>query len=116
MADNVQVIDELTKALSTRDLDRALRLYAPDAVVVRFEGVATGHNEIRAFLVGFLSSYERYDVVSIDQVQGSGDTLVWDASVETGAGVLQTINVVMLADSGLIARHVPLVRGFWGKS
>lgn len=116
MAGTVEVIDELMKALSTRDLDRAAGLYATDGVVVRYEGVATGHDEIRAFLVGLLSSYERFDLVSVDQVVHSGDTLVWDASVETGAGVLQMSNVVVLADSGLIVRHVPLVRGFWGKT
>lgn len=116
MAELLNVVDEFTKALSSRDVDRAVRLYAADAVVVAYGGVATGPDEIRTFLVGFLSGFEQFDLISVDQVQESHDTVLWDATSETGVGALQTTNVFILNDQGLIVRHVPLMRGFWGKT
>ncbi|MGI9616481.1 MAG: YybH family protein [Acidimicrobiales bacterium] len=116
MSEPAQIIDDFANSLAARDVDRAVALYAPDAVVVRYEGAATGPDEIRSFLVGFLSGFDRFDLVSIDQVRESGDTLIWDASIETGDGVLQTTNVVLFNEDGLIVRHIPLLRGFWGKS
>ncbi len=116
MPETVEVVDEFTKALAGRDVDRAVKLYAADAVVVRYEGVAVGTEQVRAFLVGFLSTYERFELVSLDQLQRSDDTIVWDASIETGAGVLLTTNVFLLDGDGRISRHVPLVRGYWGRT
>ncbi|MDH3300362.1 MAG: nuclear transport factor 2 family protein [Acidimicrobiia bacterium] len=116
MAEIFEPVNELTEALAARDVERAIRLYAADAEVVRYEGVAKGTDEIRAFLIGFLSGYERFELISIDQVQRSDDMVVYDSSNETGAGVLQTINVLQLDNDGLITRHVPLIRGYWGKT
>lgn len=116
MAEIVEPIAELTQALAARDVERAMKLYAEDAEVVRYEGVARGTDEIRAFLIGFLSGYERFELISVDQVQRSDDMVVYDSSNETGAGVLQTINVLQLDGDGLIRRHVPLIRGYWGKT
>ncbi|MDH4280389.1 MAG: nuclear transport factor 2 family protein [Acidimicrobiia bacterium] len=116
MAEILEPIAELTEALAARDVERAMKLYAADAQVVRYEGVAKGTDEIRAFLIGFLSGYERFELISVDQVQRSDDMVVFDSSSETGAGVLQMINVLQLDDDGLITRHVPLIRGYWGKT
>ena len=116
MPEMVEVVDEFTKALAGRDVDRAVKLYAEDAVVVRYEGVAVGTEQVRAFLVGFLSTYERFELVSLDPLQRSDDTIVWDASIEIGAGVLLATNVFLLDGDGRIARHVPLVRGYWGRT
>lgn len=116
MAEVFEPITELTEALAARDVERAMKLYAADAQVVRYEGVAKGTDEIRAFLIGFLSGYERFELVSVDQVQRSDDMVVYDSSNETGAGILQTINVLQLDDDGLIMRHVPLIRGYWGRT
>lgn len=115
MAEMVEIVDEFTRALADRDVGRAVDLYAADAIVVRYEGVAEGAEQIRAFLLGFLSSYERFELVSLDQLQRCDDTIVWDASIETGAGVLLTTNVFLLDADGRISRHVPLVRGYWGR-
>lgn len=116
MAEIVEPITELTEAIAARDVERAMKLYAPNAEVVRYEGVARGTDEIRAFLIGLLSGYERFELISVDQIQRSDDMVVYDSSVETGAGVLQTINVLQLDDDGLITRHVPLIRGWWGRT
>ena len=116
MAEKIDLIEDFTQAVAARDVDRAVELYAPDAVVVRYEGIAAGADEIKAFILGLLSTYERFDAVSVDQVQRADDVIVWDASYETGAGVLQTTNVFVVDDDGRIVRHVPLVRGYWGRT
>ena len=110
----IDLVDEYSKALAARDFERAVSLYASDAIVVRYEGVAKGPEEISAFLVNFLSGYDRFDLISVDQIQTSGDTVVWDASHDTDAGALQTTNVFVVNDAGLIIRHIPLPRGYWG--
>ncbi len=116
MGQAVDLVNEYSKALAARDVTRAVQLYAADAVVVRYEGIARGHEAIRAFLVGLLSAHDRFELVSIDQIQGSEDTLIWDSTRETGAGMLQETNMVVFDEDGLISRHVPLIRGYWGKT
>ncbi len=116
MAESVAPVEAFNTAMAERDIAQALELYAPDAEVVRFEGVATGHNEIQAFLVGFLSSYENFDLVNISQLQRAGDVIVWDSTHATGLGMLQMTTVFLLNGDGLITRHVPIVRGYWGKT
>jgi ketosteroid isomerase-like protein len=116
MADLPQVVDQYLKALADRDVDRALGFYADHAVIVSFEGVAEGAEQIRSFLAGFIGAYDRYDLVSIDQLRAAHDLIVWEATMETGAGLMQVTNVVTLDDDGLILRHVRSVRGYWGKT
>ena len=116
MAEDVDLINRLTAALADRDIEGAVALYAPDAELVRYEGVARGTDEIRAFLVGFLTTYEQFSLVSLDNVVRTDDTIVWASSNDTGAGILQTTNVVVLDAEGRIVRHVPLMRGYWGRT
>lgn len=116
MVDASQVVNQYLSALGDRDVDLALSCYADDALIVSFEGVAEGTDQIRSFLAGFLAAYDRYDVVSIDQLRAVHDLIVWDATMETGAGLQQVTNVVTLDEGGLIVRHVPSVRGYWGKT
>lgn len=116
MADASRIVQQYLKALADGDVDTALGLYADQAVVVSFGGVAEGVDQIRSFLVGFLAAYDSYDLVSIDQLRAIDDLIVWDATIETGAGLLQVTNVVTLDDGGRFLRHVPSIRGYWGKS
>ena len=116
MVNPPQVVEQYLKALGDRDVELALGFYADDAVIVSFEGVAQGTHQIRSFLAGFLAAYDKYDLVSIDQLRAAHDLIVWDATMETGAGLLQVTNVVTLDEGGSIVRHVPSIRGYWGKS
>jgi hypothetical protein len=100
--------------MSDGDLDGLAGLYAPTAKVVLFYRVASGRDEIRELLAGSLASHERYRVMSVDQFQDAGDVVMWDATVETALGPLQTTHVVVLDSDGLITRHVPGIRGYWG--
>ena len=43
------------------------------------------------------------------------DVVLWDAMVTTDAGKLLTYDVAIVDDEGAIVRHVPTIRGYWGK-
>lgn len=116
MVEASDLVDQYLKALGDRDLDLVLSFYADEAAIVSFKGVAQGTEQIRTFLVGFLSAYDRYEVVSIDQLRATEDLVVWDATMETGAGLLQVTDVVTLDEDRRIFRHVPSIRGYWGKT
>lgn len=116
MAEPTELVDRFLNALEERDLDAVVSLYAEEASVVRFEGIAAGTEQIRAFFVGFFAAYLQFGLVSLDQFRATDDLVVWDATMETGAGLLQVTNVLFLDDAGKIVRHVPWVRGYWGKT
>ena len=100
--------------MAEQDTAALAKMHAPDAMVVLFYDVATGRDEIQELLEGSLRSHGRYHVLSIDQFQQAGDVVMWDATVETETGPLQTTHVLVLDENGLIRRHVPGIRGYWG--
>jgi len=53
-------------------------------------------------------------MLSVDQLQDSGDIVMWDATVETDVGFLETTHTVILDGDGLIRRHIPRIQGCWG--
>ena len=109
-----ELVDRFGKLMGDGDTAALANMYAPDAMVVLFYRMASGRHEIEQLLAGSLRSHGRYDVMSIDQYQHAGDVMMWDATVETDLGLLQTTHVVMLDDEGLIRRHIPGIRGYWG--
>jgi hypothetical protein len=108
------LVDRFGKLMSDGNLDALADLYATDAKIVLFYRVASGRDGIRALLASSLASYGRYRVISVDQFQEADDIVMWDATVETETGPLQTTHVVVLDDDGLIRRHLPGIRGYWG--
>jgi ketosteroid isomerase-like protein len=108
------LVERFGKLMSDGDVDALAALYAPDAKVVLFHRVASGRSEIRELLSSSLASHGRYRVMSVDQFQDAGDVVMWDATVETTLGPLMTTHVAVLDDAGLIKRHVPGIRGYWG--
>jgi ketosteroid isomerase-like protein len=108
------LVDRFGELMSNGDIDGLAELYALDAKVVLFYRVASGHDEIRQLLASRLASHGHYNVVSVDQFQDAGDVVMWDATVETEIGPLQTTHVVVLNAEGLIQHHVPAIRGYWG--
>ncbi len=109
-----ELVDRFGKLMSDGDLDALADMYAPEAKVVLFYRVASGRSESRELLASALASHGRYRVISVDQFQEAGDVVMWDATVETDTGPLQTTHVVVLNNGGLIQRHVPGIRGYWG--
>lgn len=109
-----ELVDHFGKLMAAGDINSLVEMYSDDAMVVLYYGSASGRHEIEQLVAGSLRTHGRYDVLSIDQFQQAGDIVMWDATVETDAGPLQTTHVVMLDDQGLIRRHMPRIRGYWG--
>ncbi len=101
-------------ALSAGDVDSLVADYADDAEIVRFLGVVRGSDEIRAYLVGFLAAHRRYELISLDQFQETGESVMWKATVDTAAGACQVYEVLVFNDEGKIWRQFPGLQGYWG--
>lgn len=108
------LVDRYGELMSEGNADALAELYAADAKLVLFNRVMSGRPEIRHFLNARLASHGGYHVVSVDQFQDAGDVVIWEATVEVEIGFLQTTHVVFLNTEGLIQRHVPGIRGYWG--
>ena len=100
--------------MSRGDVDTLANMYAADAEVVVYHRVAVGRDEIRELLSTSLAAHGLYRVISVDQFQDTGDIVMWDATVERDEGILETTHIVILDDVGLIRRHIPRIRGYWG--
>ena len=100
--------------MSAHDLSGLGELYGDEAEVVMFSSVVTGRAEIVALLDVTLQRHGAYNIVSVDQFRDSGDVVMWDATVETQIGMLQTTHVMVRNDSGAIVYHLPGIRGYWG--
>ena len=110
-----ELVEHVLKLRSDRRVGDLVDLYSADAVIARHEGTARGPVEIRSFLAGLLTAYGRFDVLTIDAVSACEDVVLFDATVETSTGLLQIAEVIVLDDDGLIRRHVPGLRGYWGQ-
>lgn len=102
------------QALSARDLSALVQLYSDDAEVIRYDGSAKGHDQIRKFFESWINRWGHFSLKTIDDMRVVDDLALWDATVDTQLGVLLTYDVVILDADGRIHRHVPSVRGFWG--
>ena len=109
-----ELMDRMGELMSVGDVDALGDLYSTDAEVVRYHWIASGRDEIRKLLTDSLASHGLYKVLSVDQFQDAGDLIMWDASVETDLGILETSHIVVLDDDGFIRHHVPRIRGYWG--
>ncbi len=109
------IVDRFYELIGAGDIDRLVMLYSPDGEVVRYDGVASGPLEIDAYYRGYLAGRPGLALREIVQVRHAGEVLMWDGLLDSDVGVLQTIDVVILDDEGLIRRHIPGFRGYWGR-
>lgn len=114
MTSGRQMADRYGELMSEGNLDGIVDMYSVDAKLVLFHRVASGRDEIKELLAGSLRAHGRYDVISVDRFTDTGDVVMWDATVEVELGPLQTTHVVVRDEAGLIHRHVPGIRGYWG--
>ena len=110
-----ELIDRFYKCMANADARGLAELYAPDALMIRFDGTSKGTEEIVAFLLKMRADDGAYTLEMIEEANLSGDVLMWDAMINTSGGLLQTTEVLVLNAAGKIRRHVPGVRGYWGK-
>ncbi len=108
------MIDGFYRCMAGDDTAGLIDLYAPDALVIRFNGTSSGAAEIADFFADERRQHGEYKLRSVDQVIQSGDVLMWDALVDTSQGILETTEVLVLDGAGKIRRHVPGIRGYWG--
>lgn len=97
------------------DIDRLAMLYAADGEIVRYDGVASSTPEIRQYYRAYLASRPGLKLRQIDKVRHAGDVVMWDALLDSDDGILQTVDVLILDGEGLIRRHIPGFRGYWGR-
>ena len=109
------IVDRLYELIEAGDPERIAMLYAPDGEIVRYDGVAASPSEIVQYFRSYLAGRPGIALREIVKVVHSGDVLMWDALLDSNAGVMQTIDVVILDSDGRIRRHVPGFRGYWGR-
>ncbi len=108
------LVTRMGELMSAGDVDALGDMYSADAEVVRYHRIASGRDEIRKLLADSLASHGGYKVLSVEQFQDAGDLIMWDATVETDLGILETSHIVVFDDEGSIRHHVPRIRGYWG--
>ena len=110
-----ELIDSYYSTLAAANVDALVEMYSADALVIRFDGTATGTAEILDFFSKMYAEHGLYELHTLDQVTESGDVLMWDALVTTANGIVQTTEVLVLDSDDKIRRHIPGFRGYWGK-
>jgi len=110
-----QIVERLHAALATSDLDTVASVYASESELVRYDGAAIGPEQIREFYERYLANHGTYELDQIVEFRCFDDVVLWDAIVSVDEGMLMTYDVAILDDDGLISRHVPTIRGYWGR-
>ncbi|MEO1061978.1 MAG: nuclear transport factor 2 family protein [Actinomycetota bacterium] len=109
-----ELVDEFGSAMEAGDVERLLALYSDRGAVQSYRAAAIGRDAIRSHYEQTLANHGHYRVRSVDQFLDADTLIMWDATVDTEPGVLQTSHVVTLDGDRRIEHHVPLVRGYWG--
>lgn len=115
MAEIPPFLDRYYELLGAGDVDGFVGLYAPDAEIIRYDGVAEGLDAITAYVRDHLARHAGFRLRSIDALREADDVLMWDALVDTDNGIIQVVNVIVFDDEGRVHRHIPGLRGYWGK-
>lgn len=115
MGTGSEFVDRFYSLLGAGDVDGVVGLYAADGEIVRYDGVADTPEEIGDYFRGYLGRHPGFSLRSVDQLRAEDDVLMWDALIDTDEGVLQTVHVIVFDENGAIHRHIPGVRGYWGR-
>jgi hypothetical protein len=107
-------VERFYRLLGAGDVEGVVGLYGPNGEIVRYDGVDAGPTDIAAYFHRFLGQNPGFSMREIYEFRDADDVLMWDALIDTDNGVLQTVHVMILDDDGLIRRHIPGVRGYWG--
>lgn len=109
-----EVVDRFYRLMANEDFGALVDTYDPDAQIIRFDGTARGPDEIAAFLRATRQRHAPYELSSVDQLTESGGILMWDAMVDTHNGLLLTTEVFVFGGNKIV-RHIPGIRGYWGR-
>jgi hypothetical protein len=106
--------EQFGRVMAGGEIDSIVDMYASEARVISYSGIAEGHEQIRDLYRASLGFHSTYEVLTIDQFCDAVDLVMWDATVQTRAGLLQTTQIMYLDADGKIVHHVPGIRGYWG--
>lgn len=82
-----QAHERFKQAFNDRDLDALVALYEPDAVLVAQPGqIASGLDQIREALAGFLALNAPIEMMHLDTVQGADIAIVYGRWTVAGTG------------------------------
>ncbi|MFI6846260.1 nuclear transport factor 2 family protein [Kitasatospora sp. NBC_00085] len=94
--------------LDNKDIDALMETYHPDAVVVRFQGILTGHKEIRETFSRYMDIQAKYE--RLLEYTHTGDTLFMRALMSVRGERELGFGAYVLKD-GLIWRQVAGIEG-----
>jgi hypothetical protein len=61
-----------------------------------------------------VATHRTFAVISLDQFAEAPGAVMWEATIDTDRGPMQTYDVVVLDASGKIAKEFPGLHGYWG--
>jgi len=108
------IVTRYYELLEIGEAEHVAMLYTADAEIVRYDGCASTPEQVVQYFRQHLAAYPGLQLKSIEQVRLADDVLMWDAMLDSELGLLQTVDVAILDNDGLIRRHIPGLRGFWG--
>ena len=94
--------------LGTGDIDRILdEHYHPDAVMVTFDGVRRGREQLKEYYVNTLRAMGQVKGMSVQYFIETEDVIMFKATVEDERGTIHADNGFYMRD-GKIYRHIAL--------
>ncbi len=95
--------------LGVNDIEGLLRdHYHPDAVMVTFDGIRRGHDELRKYFVNTLASMGQITELATDYFAETEDVVIFKARItDSKRGTVYADNALFLRD-GKIYRHMAL--------
>jgi hypothetical protein len=102
--------EEQVKYLLDKDVENLVeKHYHDNAVMVSFDRIVRGKDELKAHFNQFLNSVTIERVVSTDNFVETEDTVMFQATVESNQGVIKTFDALVL-ESGRIRLQFTGVR------
>ncbi len=102
------LLERQLAALAAGDIDAVMANYAPDAALIRFDGIFTGTEQIRSTLSVYLT-LKPHLVKLLDYAEHT-DTLCYRALMNIGGNTRETVGTLVLRD-GKIWRQTAAITG-----
>jgi hypothetical protein len=99
----LELFGRRAQAVESGDLETLLEHYAPDALVIRTDRIASGRLETEALFGDYIAL--RPQVIRVDSVRARDDTIVYQARLEVGGRERRAAGALVLRD-GRIWRQV----------
>lgn len=90
--------EDQIRFIETRDIDGIRSHYTDDAILVTFDTQIRGGDEIADYFRGYLERMTGLRVVSTDKFVETGDTILFEATMDLAAGVARVYNAFVLHD------------------